>query len=342
MGINTAAPRVQLDINGALDVGTYGGITSTPVSWGSIGLSLAENGYFGVLFGQTTSNPDLMYDGSGNGGIYYPNWGWLYYTTVSNHFTGFGTTSPQQNLSVNGYINVDQGSADVGGTGGGVYHGVSFGSGSGEAIGSNRSAGSNQYGLDFYTGWNKWMSITNGGNVGIGTTAPAAKLEIDGTSGATLKIVDGNQAAGNVLTSNAAGVASWSPPGSILVYGNNAKSVALSVMQKTQNWNVYSAIPGMSITMTTLHNVIYVFASLTCRLDVGSGVTAQAGQAMVELELVVDGTVVAWTGATITDYDDHNGTVTTGTASFAGFPVTIAPGVHTILLEWEPVKLWGN
>lgn len=49
----------------------------------------------------------------------------------------------------------------------------------------------------------------NAGNVGIGTTAPGAKLEIVGSSGTTLKIVDGNQAAGRVLTSDANGVASW-------------------------------------------------------------------------------------------------------------------------------------
>ena len=84
--------RTTLDINGALDVGTYGGITSVPTSYGTLGLSLAENGYYGVLFGQTTSNPNLMYDGAGNGGIYYQNWGWLYYTTAGNDFTGFGTT----------------------------------------------------------------------------------------------------------------------------------------------------------------------------------------------------------------------------------------------------------
>ena len=49
-----------------------------------------------------------------------------------------------------------------------------------------------------------------GGNVGIGTSGvPAAKLEISGTSGTTLKIVDGNQAAGKVLMSDAVGQASW-------------------------------------------------------------------------------------------------------------------------------------
>lgn len=47
------------------------------------------------------------------------------------------------------------------------------------------------------------------GKVGIGTPSPATKLDVQGTSGTTLKIVDGNQGAGKVLTSDAAGVASW-------------------------------------------------------------------------------------------------------------------------------------
>ncbi|HEY4797687.1 MAG TPA: hypothetical protein VII99_01305, partial [Bacteroidia bacterium] len=50
------------------------------------------------------------------------------------------------------------------------------------------------------------------GNVGIGTTAPGAKLEVDGTNNTTIKIVDGNQGANKVLTSDANGQGSWQTP----------------------------------------------------------------------------------------------------------------------------------
>src|SRR5919202_2554959 len=60
---------------------------------------------------------------------------------------GIGTTSPQQSLSVNGALNVDQANANNGA----VNPGVTFGSASGEGIGSKRTAGGNQYGLDVYT-----------------------------------------------------------------------------------------------------------------------------------------------------------------------------------------------
>ncbi len=48
---------------------------------------------------------------------------------------------------------------------------------------------------------------SNNGNVGIGTTAPTAKLEVNGQ----VKITGGTPAAGEVLTSNSAGLATWEP-----------------------------------------------------------------------------------------------------------------------------------
>ncbi|MES2592167.1 MAG: hypothetical protein V4608_09800 [Bacteroidota bacterium] len=53
------------------------------------------------------------------------------------------------------------------------------------------------------------MRIDRNGNVGINTTSPGAKLEVIGASGTTIKIVDGNQGAGKVLTSDANGQGSW-------------------------------------------------------------------------------------------------------------------------------------
>ncbi len=47
------------------------------------------------------------------------------------------------------------------------------------------------------------------GNIGVGTITPAAKIEVDGTSGSTIKIVDTNQGLNKVLTSDANGQGSW-------------------------------------------------------------------------------------------------------------------------------------
>lgn len=105
-----------------------------------------------------------------------------FYSTASNQFliraaggVGIGTTSPQQALSIAGGINIDQANVNAGGL---LTNGLSFGSVSGEGVASRRTAGANQYGLDFFTNWTPRMSITNGGYVGIGLTNPAFRIEL--------------------------------------------------------------------------------------------------------------------------------------------------------------------
>ena len=89
---------------------------------------------------------------------------------------GVGTPLPQQNLSINAGLNLDQANVN----GGTIAPGLSFGSGSGEGIASRRTVGVNQYGLDFYTGFGLRMSVTQAGLVGIGTGAPDSQLHLAG------------------------------------------------------------------------------------------------------------------------------------------------------------------
>ena len=115
---------------------------------------------------------------------------------IQNGNVGIGTTSPGQKLSVQGGVNVDNGDAGNGS----IVNGLSFGFGSGEGIASKRNPGGNQFGLDFYTQTVNRMSITNTGNVGIGTTNPAEQLHLSG------RIQLDNQsgtAGGNKLYANA-------------------------------------------------------------------------------------------------------------------------------------------
>lgn len=181
--------------------------------------------------------------------------------------------------------------------------------------------------------------------IGIGTTTPASKLDVAGNVQFSNDLrPNGNPGtSGQLLTSQGTGLPPiWQTPGNIPVYGNNAQSVKLTSLVTNNNTAAYTDIAGMTITVNTIHNTFYVFASFTARLDKGSGVAAQLGQAIAEAQLVVDGTAVAWAGAAITDYDDVNGVITTGTVAFAGIPVTIAPGSHTIKLQWKPVVLWAT
>ena len=65
---------------------------------------------------------------------------------------------------------------------------------------------------------NTRLTVDSTGNIGIGTTSPAAKLDVAGN----VKIADGTQGSGKVLTSNANGVASWQsgsiPAGAVMFF----------------------------------------------------------------------------------------------------------------------------
>ncbi|WP_048506717.1 hypothetical protein [Chryseobacterium angstadtii] len=54
------------------------------------------------------------------------------------------------------------------------------------------------------------VTILNSGNVGVGTATPGTRLEINnGTTNGAVKITDGTQGAGKVLTSDSNGLATW-------------------------------------------------------------------------------------------------------------------------------------
>jgi hypothetical protein len=83
---------------------------------------------------------------------------------------GIGTASPEQGLSVNTGLNLDQAGLNAGflNNGNTNGNGLTFGISSGEGIASQRltgAGGGNQYGLDFYTAFTRRMSIAQNGAI---------------------------------------------------------------------------------------------------------------------------------------------------------------------------------
>lgn len=160
-GYSTTAPYTDVIIGpGGYDPGEEHSInfvdwSYTPIGSLILGYNSAGEGYFAL---------GNLYNGTYVNGINA-------LTVYGNGFVGIGTSNgPEQFLSVHGGVNIDQANLNAGfiNNGNTNGNGLTFGSFSGEGIASERVPGANQYGLDFYTSFNKRMSITQSGFVGIG------------------------------------------------------------------------------------------------------------------------------------------------------------------------------
>jgi len=154
VGIGSTAPTEALDVVG--NIAASGTITGAGMTaGGNITMSDDEWVGLGASAGRIVFN-DLGTDGIG----------------IMNGNVGIGLTSPSYPLHVNGAvrsanISVDDTTGYVG-TGTGANTRILF-----ENAGSMR----------FKTGGSERLTITTGGNVGIGTTAPDALLDVVATSG---------------------------------------------------------------------------------------------------------------------------------------------------------------
>ncbi|HTA26587.1 MAG TPA: hypothetical protein VK809_02280 [Bacteroidia bacterium] len=101
---------------------------------------------------------------------------------------GMGTSTPEENLTVNAGLNIDELNLDNGTLLAAPNYGLTFGIASGEGIGSQRTAGAKQHGLDFYTASAERMTMLNGGNIGISNTAPTTLVQIGNAATATGKL----------------------------------------------------------------------------------------------------------------------------------------------------------
>jgi hypothetical protein len=176
----------------------------------------------------------------------------LFLESGANGNIGAGTQTPQQNLSVNAGLNLDQAEANKGA----LSPGLSFGSNSGEGIASNRaSTGLNMHGLDFYTGSVLRMSLTNDGKLGIGTAAPGAQLEISGgqwdltNTAGDLRIGNSTNSlkVGVTLAGVEAGEARIRATGSLLLGGGSSDTVTIS--NGTVNITGNLTVGGVSLNM---------------------------------------------------------------------------------------------
>ncbi len=135
------------------------------------------------------------------------------------------------------------------------------------------------------------------GSVGIGTnaSAPTSKLQVDGTVNSTgLKVVDGNQGTGKVLTSDASGNATWQTPGGAFI-GAKAYGAAASIWAVETTVNLPNEVYDSGSLHDTVTNNSRITAAVAGFYNVGASVCFKDGDPDVEriLRLKKNGALVA-------------------------------------------------
>jgi len=211
---------------------------------------------------------------------------------------------------------------------GGLSPGLHFGLNSGEGIASKRTAGGDQYGLDFYTDFALRMSIDNAGNVGIGTSGPDAQLNLAGGNW-DLTNSEGDLKIGNDVYRMKAGVA---------LGGAGAGDVRLRAVGGTNrlmlgsgtsdvltisgaNVGINTTTPGSALDISGSLNVSQAISASSVNLSGGiaaSGGIALGGGIALSGGIAASGGLSVGGGASIDGNLFVNGAIT-ATGSKAGY-----------------------
>ena len=238
VGIGTTSPAEKLDVNGNITLGTAGGNNYIQTNGGPNGTAHYYSS--GVGNGSWDSRPNanspyitqwhtgLTFNASSYyGGIRfynqdYPN---LYSSTLVMSIVydnvGIGTSNPTQKLDVVGSTKTDV--LYLGGTSN--YLDV--------ATGMRLRSDAN--GINFVPNGTQAVKITGAGNVGIGTTNPTTKLQVDGGD-ALINGVTVGRGGSNDDTDTAVGYQALQSQG----YGSGAKSTAIGFQALANSTSGYA------------------------------------------------------------------------------------------------------
>ena len=160
VGIGTTSPSGRFTVKSS-------GYTS-----GMYVLADDDDRIFRVRQASDGSGGMFIYDGADNATIALAGTGISWFNTGGN--MGIGTTTPNADLHVNDRIRIGE-DPNYGNVYGELIH-----EGSGTGFKINANAGGGWADMHLQTDGNTRMFIESGGNVGIGTTSPASRLDVQG------------------------------------------------------------------------------------------------------------------------------------------------------------------
>lgn len=332
VGIGTFNPLSKLEVSGAgtteIRLSSTSGFGPTRFSmisdrglgseWRPAYIEDGDNGGF-------TGRLDFYTNGSGAGNLF----GSVRAMSLVNGSVGIGTITPVQKLDVqNGNARINNtfiGDLGHGATWSGFSHynqanttgyGFLHSSDGNFALINKQNTGAGYIG--FRVGNVDQAVITNAGNMGIGTTNPAQKLDVSGR----IRMNDGTQGTNKVMTSDGVGSGSWQNIGSIIQTWQTANSCTGGSCY-VENVGT-SFVPISSITTTiTVSSRTRLMISAVVNMKVWQLASVIGGWGEIRLE--VNGGVQ--NGTTVQLYS-LNDTFCTG--SFSNYMLDVNPGTYTI------------
>jgi hypothetical protein len=273
VGIGTTSPTDKLDVSGNIVIGNSGNKLFNGPSADSAGLYFSSNitnisGYSGIIFRSSTTNVASQTERM---------------RIANDGNVGIGTTSPSATLTVskaasNYMFDLENATEALfklrtynSGSGAGstfpvFTHGLYYGTIENAAVRFYRGGGGTDGFLTFTTSGTERVRIDNGGNVGIGTTAPARLLHIRAGAAAAgaIRVDSDNGNVANVLEVPTNGDWSFSTNSQEVMRLSNANGgrVGIGTTTPTARLHVSGTTGGVfEVDGAAAVNALYVSAS---------------------------------------------------------------------------------